>query len=50
MLTYTGTLFFRAPEMFYGGGYNEKVDLWAAGVTLYYAIIGKTPFESAYHS
>lgn len=35
MLTITGTLFYRAPEMFIGGGYNEKVDIWAAGITLY---------------
>lgn len=50
MLTITGTLFYRAPEMFLGGGYDEKVDIWAAGVTLYYLVSGKTPFESEYHS
>lgn len=50
MLTITGTLFYRAPEMFSGGGYNEKVDTWAAGVTLFEALHGKTPFASEYHS
>ena len=40
MLTITGTLFYRAPEMFSGGGYNEKVDVWAAGVTLYKLVTG----------
>lgn len=50
MLTITGTLFYRAPEMFIGGGYNEKVDTWAAGVTLFEIIHDKTPFESEYHS
>lgn len=46
MLTITGTLFYRAPEMFLGGGYNEKVDIWAAGITLYEVLNGKTPFAS----
>ena len=50
MLTITGTLFYRAPEMFTGGGYNEKVDTWAAGVTLFEVFHGKTPFASEYHS
>lgn len=45
MLTITGTLYYRAPEMFLGGGYDEKVDMWAAGITLYQLINeGKTPF------
>ena len=34
--------------MFLGGGYDESVDIWAAGITLYKLIIGKTPFESQY--
>lgn len=50
MLTITGTLYYRAPEMFTGGGYNEKVDIWAAGVLLYKLVTGRTPFESEYHS
>lgn len=50
MLTITGTLYYRAPEMFTGGGYNEKVDVWAAGVLLYKLVAGVTPFESEYHS
>lgn len=36
--------------MFIAGGYNEKVDTWAAGITLYEVLHGKTPFESEYHS
>lgn len=36
--------------MFVGGGYNEKVDVWAAGITLYEVICGKTPFASEFHS
>jgi calcium-dependent protein kinase len=46
MLTITGTLFYRAPEIFTGGGYDEKVDVWSAGITLYETIYGKTPFAS----
>ena len=46
MLTITGTLFYRSPEMFLGGGYNEKVDVCAAGVTLWEVLRGKTPFAS----
>lgn len=43
--TITGTLYYRAPEMF-SGGYREPVDVWAAGVLLYKLVCGKTPFES----
>jgi calcium-dependent protein kinase len=44
MLTITGTLYYRAPEMFSGGGYDEKVDVWAVGITLYQLITHRTPF------
>lgn len=51
MLTITGTLFYRAPEMFFGGGYDERVDMWAAGITIYELITnGITPFESQHLS
>lgn len=49
MWSNTGTLFYKAPEMF-EGGYREKVDIWAAGILLYKLITGETPFESEYHS
>jgi serine/threonine protein kinase len=48
MWTITGTLYYRAPEMFHGG-YREAVDVWAAAVLLYKLASGKTPFESDYH-
>lgn len=35
MWTRTGTHFYCAPEIFAGGGYDEKVDIWAMGITLY---------------
>ena len=44
MLTITGTLQYRAPEMFEGGGYDEMVDMWALGVLIYRLMCGKTPF------
>jgi serine/threonine protein kinase len=50
MLTITGTLYYRAPEMFTGGGYDETVDVWAVGVTVYQLITGRTPFEAEYLS
>ena len=48
MWTHTGTLFYRAPEMF-EGDYREPVDVWAAGILLYRIVSGRTPFESEYH-
>ena len=50
LLTLTGTLYYRAPEMFFGGGYDERVDLWASGISIYKMLTGVTPFESEYHS
>lgn len=49
MWTITGTLYYRAPEMF-EGGYREGVDVWAAGVVLYQLVAGVTPFQSEYHN
>lgn len=49
MWTITGTLYYRAPEMF-SGGYREGIDVWAAGVLLYWLVCGHTPFESVYHN
>lgn len=50
MLTIIGTNFYFAPEIYIGGGYDERVDIWALGVTIYKLIAGYTPFESEYHS
>jgi serine/threonine protein kinase len=47
MWTITGTLYYRAPEIF-EGGYQESVDVWAAGILLFRLAQGKTPFESEY--
>jgi serine/threonine protein kinase len=50
MLTMTGTPDYRAPEMFEGGGYDEMVDMWALGVSIYQLMTGITPFYSMYPS
>lgn len=44
MWTITGTLYYRAPEMFTGVGYRQAVDVWAAGALLYKLVCGRTPF------
>jgi serine/threonine protein kinase len=44
MWSLAGTPLYRAPEMFGGCGYNERVDIWAVGATLYQMVVGKTPF------
>lgn len=49
MITIIGTPFYIAPEVLMGGGYDEKVDLWSTGITLYKLVAGVTPFESEYH-
>lgn len=50
MLTVTGTPYYRAPEMFEGGGYDELVDVWALGITVFKLMTGITPFESESHA
>ena len=50
MLTIIGTHYYMAPEIFIGGGYDERIDLWALGVTIFKLVTGRTPFESEYHS
>lgn len=48
MNTYTGTIAFKAPEMFGRDHYNEAVDVWAAGCVLYTMLCGEQPFYSEY--
>lgn len=41
----SGSLYYRAPESI-KGGYDERVDMWAAGVILFEILAGKLPFFS----
>lgn len=50
MWTVTGTLYYRAPQIFLGGGYREGVDVWAVGILLYKMVAGRTPFQSEYRN
>lgn len=49
MMTCTGTTQYKAPELFKAGFYDQLVDEWAVGITLYKLIAGKNPFLSVYH-
>ena len=41
-----GTRAFMAPETFIPGYYSTlENDIWAAGATLYYFLVGQTPFK-----
>ena len=39
-----GTPYYISPEMYSKQGYDNKVDLWALGVTLYYCMVRDYPF------
>lgn len=46
MMTKTGSIIFSAPETFYSGYYDEKIDIWSAGIVLYMMLSSKLPFFS----
>ncbi|KAI7905515.1 kinase-like domain-containing protein [Cokeromyces recurvatus] len=41
----SGTGYYMAPEVYKGNGYNESVDWWSLGITLYECVYHKKPFE-----
>ena len=45
MMTKTGTVAFSAPEIFSQPVYDEKVDIWSAGIVLYMMLSGNLPFN-----
>lgn len=47
MWTVTGSLFYKAPEMF-SGSYTSKIDIWAIGVVAYELLHGNPPFVKEY--
>lgn len=44
-LTMTGTAQYAAPEVLLGQSASDGVDVWAAGLCLYYMLAGKLPFR-----
>lgn len=50
MMTCTGTLQYKAPQLFRGGIYDELIDEWAVGVTIYQLLTGRKPFHSDYNA
>ena len=41
-----GTVYYVAPEIIRGKGYNNKCDLWSMGVILFALLCGEVPFFS----
>jgi p21-activated kinase 1 len=44
MTSIAGTTLYWAPEIVYNTGYNEKVDIWALGITTYHMVFKQLPF------
>lgn len=42
-----GTYLYYAPELFDGGKFGSATDLWALGMTFYYLLTGRHPYEDA---
>ena len=46
MQTRVGTPYYWAPEILEGGQYDEKADLWSAGIILFQLVSGRVPFQA----
>ena len=46
LYNFSGTKEFMAPEIIDNSGYNEKVDVWAAGILMYNMLTGVDPFSA----
>ena len=44
LISNTGTLNFKAPELLNNDPYDMKADIWSLGVLLYFLVTGKLPF------
>ena len=44
-MTKTGTVTFSAPEIFTQKIYDEKIDIWSAGIVLHMMLCGQVPFQ-----
>jgi len=47
MLSVCGTQLYAAPELRFGLLWNERVDVWAAGLSIFFMLRSKQPFNSA---
>jgi serine/threonine protein kinase len=45
MLSERGTKSYAAPELLLGGVWNERVDVWACGMILYFMLNARVPFD-----
>ena len=45
LLTKLGTPLYLSPELVRNEKYNDRVDVWAAGVLAYNLVSGSTPFQ-----
>merc|ERR1712137_1106959 len=47
MLTDRGTQLFAAPEIRFGQDWNERVDTWACGMSVFFMMLGRLPLTVA---
>ena len=48
MMSHTGTLYYKAPEIFKNTGYSELIDMFSLGVMTYQLFCNSLPFYSVY--